>query len=88
MILDCRTNPRLARLHDVLDVETGENLNHLGIIRADDAKGTMTVLAVDEAGEAVCNELGWQTTAEVKRAIRIVVKPECQGAVEIPKVER
>jgi hypothetical protein len=85
--IDYRSNPRLARLHDVLDAETGEDLSHLAIVRADDAAGTLTTLAFDDEGEPLCDDLGRQTTVEVTRKIRITLKPECQGAFEIPRIQ-
>lgn len=86
MIIDFQKRPSLARLYDIFDAVTGEHLNPLPIVYADDHAGLLRMLVVDEDGEFATDDLGVAVASEAKRKIRITLKPECQGAYTLPRI--
>ncbi len=74
MIIDYKNKISDCFAWDVLDAETGENINHLRIFYADDEAGLIRRYLKDSNGKpyAVGDEIAW---TEEKRKIRIVPKP-------------
>lgn len=83
MILDLKKNPEDAALYDVLDAETGENINHECIFYADDETGNYKVYQSNLAGrllvDVATNEIKTETRL---RKLRISPRQSAFPAVE------
>lgn len=82
MILDWRKDPEHAKLHEILDAETGEPLPMTSpwsdIFYADDSRGLLKVVKLNESGHVYfepenSREVAWKY---IHHPIRIVPKDE------------
>lgn len=71
MKIDYRNNPYMAARYEVIDTETGENLNHLRIYFADDEAGVIRRNLVNDKGAMYLDKRGKLAEVEEKRAILI-----------------
>lgn len=76
MIIDFHAAGDRARLYNILDAETGENLNHMRIFYADDETGVIRRYLTRDGTKYLIAEGGALIPAweEVQRPIRIELK--------------